>query len=226
MTIKTEGFDDVLTRIERIRIAREYLSGKVVQVGAQGAEGSDFAEQYAPAVRIKARTGPSRKSGGGGGTTKKRGPSKKRPTKRAQFEGRNYVLRSSRNLTKADQLTIAEYGAPARRIPARATMRPFVEDNLKKIRAQMGRAGSIASRNKAKGAGKNPIPMVDKRLKRFALFLEAGIKDRITELRSPPLARSTIQQRIRLTGDSDPNPLVFTGGMRSAITGVVKDRLT
>lgn len=110
-----------------------------------------------------------------------------------------------------DLAAIHEFGAPIANIPERSFIRSTFADHGK-----IKRITRMALRDVIKG--RTPLQAAT----RAGMRLEAAVKKTLTDLRTPALAPSTIRRRYEMTGDSDPNPLVDTGQLRSSISYQVR----
>lgn len=136
---------------------------------------------------------------------------KARQVRRKSKTGRTTRFVESRIRT-VDLATIHEFGSAKARIPERSFLRATMRNN----QAAIAKMNQVVVRAALKG--QDPVPAAV----RVGLRLEAAVKRTITELRTPPLARSTIRKRFALTGDADPNPLVDTGHLRNSVSYVVR----
>lgn len=118
-------------------------------------------------------------------------------------------------ITLAALALIHEFGAPAAHIPERSFIRSAMSDSSSRIK------GMVAKITKAAAVGDPSVPFL---LERLAVYLEGIVKRRITEIRSPPMAKSTFDRRVRQSGDAWPKLLVDTGSMRQGVTAVVRRR--
>lgn len=117
----------------------------------------------------------------------------------------------SGRLRMVDLAAIHEFGSRKANIPERSFLRATFNDHSFVRAAKLPVVQAAAK-------GRNPL----RQARIMGLKLQAAVQKTLTDLKSPPLAASTLAQRLRRTGDSDPNPLVDTGQLRSSISYVIK----
>lgn len=220
---------------DRVEAALRELDGKAIKVGFQGDKARDVALQRVSSSsrvgkaaiaagqaangprhgpRLPPRQGPKLPPRQGPKAPPKQGPkpAAKRRTATKRYS-KGVLVPNKNGLTVARLATIHEFGSRIRHIPARPFLRPAIRNNAAVIKASMRRAVQSAMK------GESSLP----ELQRLAIRLEALVKKTLVDLRTPPLAPSTKRRRFKLTGDTDPNPLVDTGQLKNSITAVVVD---
>ena len=104
---------------------------------------------------------------------------------------------------------VQEFGSPAKKIPSRSYIRSTVNENQAVYKSLL-KAMAVAI-----GQGNNSLVT---QLSRIMLKVESDIKRKITTLKTPPNAPSTIKKK------GSDNPLIDKGILRQSITSVVRDR--
>lgn len=115
-------------------------------------------------------------------------------------------------ITMVDLGGIHHFGAPAAKIPAR----PFL-DLSDAQRRSIDSVSTLALRTAIAEKVTGPA-LLGKVAAKVGLRLQASVRKRITDLRTPALAPSTVRARFRKRGDATPNPLIDTGRMRASVS--------
>ena len=110
---------------------------------------------------------------------------------------------------------LAEFGEPARNVPARPHLLPGIESVMPDIIQRMKAAGQAAL------SGKKTA--VQAQFTAVGLLAQNGIRAYITDATFAPLAPRTLEQRKR-RGRTGDKPLLDTGQLRRAYTYVIEKK--
>lgn len=121
-------------------------------------------------------------------------------------------------ITNSELGYIHEFGSPSANIPARPFLKPGVQSNEGTLRKRMRKAAVEAMRGNEDA--------FSEQMERAALGAAVAVQEYMREGEFAPLAPSTVRQRIRKikklgSTDMTIKPLIDTGSLRQAITGVV-----
>ncbi|MEL7367700.1 MAG: hypothetical protein AAFN74_02225 [Myxococcota bacterium] len=115
----------------------------------------------------------------------------------------NEAHRNGDGLTVADVASIQEFGSADGRIPSRPAFRQAIANNREAIVAR------LREELTAMAEGKQTPRQA---LGRTGLEIQAAIRKRITDLKTPPNAPSTVQRK------KSANPLIDTGQLRQSVS--------
>lgn len=122
---------------------------------------------------------------------------------------------------------IQEHGSPAQNIPARAFLKPGINDILPQAKERLAEGARAALRGNLAGVMSN--------LNAIGVLGQNAVRARFVNNDWPPLAEATLDARIRRqapnkkkkdrpTKAARPNPLIDKGFLRRAISYVVRKR--
>jgi len=110
---------------------------------------------------------------------------------------------------------IQEKGSPINNIPARPFLVPGVDEVQSKVADQLGKAADSALDGSQAG--------IEKALNSAGFVAQNSVKRKINSNIQPELAKRTIAAR-KARGITQENTLVVTGGLRNAITYVLRKK--
>lgn len=114
-------------------------------------------------------------------------------------------------LSNAEIAYIQNFGSPEKNIPAREFMYSGIKNAQEKIAKALRLAGQASLK------GEDP----DRYLSQAGLIAQRAIRAKIVDGPFDPLAKSTVEARVRRGKKSD-KPLIDTGQMKNAITYVLR----